>query len=89
MGMLQPGGELDLAEEAVRPQCGREVGMEDLERDRTVVPEVAGQKDRGHAPTAELALDRVPVAQSVAQQGQRVYVGVRRRDTLRYGESPR
>ena len=61
--MLQPGGEPDLALEPLGPEGGRELRMQHLERDRAVVPEVAGEKDRGHAPAPELALELVATAQ--------------------------
>ena len=61
--MLEPGGELDLAEEALGAERGGELGMEHLERDRAVVPEVLGQVDGGHAAAAELALDAVAVGE--------------------------
>ena len=57
--MLEPGGQPDLALEALGPERVTQLGMEHLERDRPVVPEVPGEIDRGHAPAAELALDRV------------------------------
>ena len=63
VGMLEPGGEPDLALEALGAERGGELGMEHLERDRAVVPEVLGEVDRGHAPAAELALERVAVPQ--------------------------
>ena len=47
--MLEPGGEPDLALEALGAERGGELGVEHLERDRPVVPEVAGEVDRGHA----------------------------------------
>ena len=46
------------------PSDGGELGVEHLERDRPVVLEVAREVHRGHAPAAELALDRVAVAQT-------------------------
>ena len=42
-GMLQPGGEADLALEALGAERGGQLGVEHLERDRPVVPEVAGR----------------------------------------------
>jgi hypothetical protein len=49
--------------------------MEDLQGDGTIVPEVAGQIDCGHAATAELALEQVAVGQGGLEpfegQGQR------------------
>ena len=67
VGVLQPGGEADLALEPVRPERGGQLGVEHLERHRPVVPEVLGEVDGGHAPAAELALDRVAVPQSRAE----------------------
>ena len=51
------------------PRHGGELGPEDLERDRAIVLEVAGEVDRGHAAAAELALDRVAVAKRFGQCG--------------------
>ena len=67
--MGQPGGEADLALEALGAERGGELWAEDLERHRTVVTEIARQVDRGHAPAAELTLDRVPALQGGAQFG--------------------
>ena len=65
--MLQPGGEADLALEALGPERGGQLGVEHLERHRPVVPEVLGEIDRGHAAAPELALERVAVGQALAQ----------------------
>ena len=67
VGMLQPGGEADLALEPVGAERGGELGEEDLERDGAVVAEVVRQVDDGHAAAAELALDGVAVGEGVAQ----------------------
>ena len=45
------------------PSDGGELGAQDLERDRAVVPEVVGEVDRGHAAASELALEAVAVGQ--------------------------
>ena len=58
VGMLQPGGEPDLALEALRAERLPQLGMEHLEGDGAVVLEVAGEIDRGHAAAAELALEQ-------------------------------
>jgi hypothetical protein len=55
--VVEAGGETDLAEEAVAPDPGGQLGAEDLERHPTVVAEVAGQEDGCHAAATELALD--------------------------------
>ena len=67
VGMLQPGGEADLALEPLEAERGGEAGVKDLERDRTVVPEVVGQPDGGHPAPADGALQPVPAGQCLAQ----------------------
>ena len=62
--MGETGGELDLAEEPVGADRGREVGTEDLEGDLAVVAEVLGQEHDGHAALAELALELVAAGES-------------------------
>ncbi len=61
--MLQPGGELDLAEEALGAERGGQLGVEHLERDRAVVLQVLGEEDRGHAAAPELPLEGVVTVQ--------------------------
>ena len=65
-------GDLKLPKEALGTQRRGQLGMEDFECDRAVVPQVAREPDRGHAPAAELALERVPIAQPFAQCRHRV-----------------
>jgi hypothetical protein len=60
--VLEPSGESNLAVEAFRPQGRCEFRMQHLERDGPIVPQVMGEIDRGHATTAELALDDVTIA---------------------------
>src|SRR4029077_8234455 len=55
-----------------RPRVAEQLGQQHLERDLTTVLEILGQIDRGHAPTSELALERVSVAQVGGQRGGRV-----------------
>ena len=57
--VLQPGGELDLALEALGAERVSEIGVQHLERDRPVVPQVLGEEDGGHAAAPELALEGV------------------------------
>ena len=61
--VLEVGGELDLGQEPLGADDGRELGAEQLERDPPVVAEVLGQVDGGHAAGADLALDPVAVGQ--------------------------
>ena len=60
--MLEPGGGLDLAQEALGAERRGELGVQHLERDGAVVPEVAGEVDGGHAAATELALEAVAVS---------------------------
>ena len=41
--------------------------MQHLEGDQPIVPEIARQVDRGHAPPAELALEQVAVTEGIRQ----------------------
>ena len=61
--MLEVGGGLDLAQEALGADDGGEFGAEDLDGDGAIVLEVVREVDRGHAALAELALDAVAVGQ--------------------------
>lgn len=59
--MLERGGEVDLALEALDPYRGCQLGDEPLEGDVPAVPQVAAEVDHGHAAPTELALDQVSV----------------------------
>ena len=61
--MLEVGGELDLGQEALGADHGRQLGPEHLERHPPVVPDVLGQVDGGHAAGADLAVEPVAVGQ--------------------------
>ena len=65
--MLQPGGELDLALEPLGAQRGRQLGVEHLQGDGSLVPKVLGQVDGGHAAPAELALEPVAIRQAACK----------------------
>src|SRR5512134_3913952 len=67
VGVRQAGCNLDLAQEALGAECGGELGPKHLQGDRTTVLEVLGEIDRGHAPAAQLALDRVAVLQRLGE----------------------
>ena len=67
VGVLEAGGELDLALEAVRPERGGGLGQQHLQGHRPVVPEVPSEVDRGHAAAAELALEHVALAEGLAE----------------------
>ncbi len=57
--MLQPGGDLDLAQEALSPQRRCQLGTEQLDGDGAPMLQVLGEIDRRHPPAPELSLDRV------------------------------
>ena len=57
--MMQPGGDLDLGEKAIGAEDGAELRAQNLDRDFTVVAEVARQIDHRHAALADATLDLV------------------------------
>ena len=61
--MLKRRGDFDFAEESVAAKGGRELGPEELNGDATPVLQVLGEKDEGHSPLTELALDPISLAQ--------------------------
>ena len=61
--VLQAGDDLNLPEEPLAADGGRQLGLEYLERDAPVVLEVLGQQHDRHAAPAELTLDAVAVSQ--------------------------
>ena len=65
--MLQPRRDLDLVEEAVAAEGGRQLGPEHLDRHPAMVPDILGQVDGGHSAAAELAFEHVPIPQSVGE----------------------
>jgi hypothetical protein len=72
VGVLEPGGELDLAEKALGAEGAGQLGVEHLEGDGAVVAEVLREVDGGHAATSELADQAVTVGQGVAQSVRRL-----------------
>ena len=65
--MLQASGDLDLAQEAVGAERGRQLLVQQLDRDGPVMLQVLGEEDRGHAAPAELSLDRVMLDERITQ----------------------
>ena len=70
--MAQLRRELDLAQEALRAQRLRDLGIHHLDRHVTVVLEVVREVHRGHAARAELALDAIAVGQRGRESRQRI-----------------
>ena len=62
-GWSSRGGEPDLPDKPLGSQRVRQLGMENLQGDRAVVPDIAGQVDGSHAAAAELAREHVAVGQ--------------------------
>jgi hypothetical protein len=59
MRVLQVRGRLDLSQEAFGSYQRREFGLQDLDRDFTLVTEVVGKVDVGHPAFAELSVDGI------------------------------
>ena len=68
VGMLQPGDQPDLALEPFGTKSDGELGMQDLQRHRSLVPDVLREVDRGHPTATELPLDPVAVSQRLVQR---------------------
>ncbi len=62
--MGEPGGDLDLAEEAFRPEARSQLGAEHFERHRPAVFHILCQVDSRHAAAAELSCDRIAPGQA-------------------------
>ena len=67
--MLEPGGETDLALESVRPHANRQLGVEYLQGDLAIVPEILSEVDPGHAALPQLPLDPVAIGEGRGETG--------------------
>jgi hypothetical protein len=65
--MLQASSELDLAKEPLDSIGTAQLRPDHLHRNGTLVPEIAGEIDGGHAAGADLTLHRISAAESGAQ----------------------
>ena len=63
VGVLERRGDLDLAEEPLAAEDGRQLGLEQLDGDPPAVLQVLGEKDDRHPAVAELPLDPVSIAE--------------------------
>ncbi len=61
--VLQPGGELDLPEEALRSQGGGQLRTKHLQGDMSAVLQVMREVNSGHSAPAEFPLDDIAVGQ--------------------------
>src|SRR5207248_2547273 len=88
VGVLQPGGDLDLAQEPLGAEGRREVRVQDLDRDRPMVLQVLREEHRRHAPATQLPLDRVAVGDGLTQGVEQVGHGTWR-PSLQHAPAPR
>ena len=65
--MLQLRRRLDLGEESLGAEGRGELGMQDLDRDVAIVPEVAREIDRRHSADSDLAVDTVSALEGGGQ----------------------
>ena len=70
--MLELRRDGDLAQEPVGADGGGEIGVQNLDRDRTVVPQVAREVHHRHPAVADLALHVVPARECRAKPLERV-----------------
>ncbi len=63
--VLQLCGDVDLAEEALGPDSGGDVGVEHLDRDRPLVASIVREVHVRHASAAELAVDDVAFTENL------------------------
>ena len=76
--MLKASGELDLALESVRAQCGGEFRVKHLQGDTAVVLEISCVVNRRHPTAAELALERVAASEGGLQLSEEISQAVAR-----------
>ena len=67
--MLKPRRRADLAQEALGAEGGAEVGVEDLDGDGAVVPEVVRQVHPGHAASSQLSVEAVAAGEAGLECG--------------------
>jgi len=67
--VLELGGGPDLGQEPLATDGGREVGVQYLDRDLSVVPHIMGEVDRRHAAGAQLALNAIPALDGRSESG--------------------
>jgi hypothetical protein len=69
--MIQSRGSLDLAQKAIGPQRSGKLGMQDLQRNETLVLAILREVDGSHAAAAELAVDGVCLGEGGAKAFER------------------
>ena len=84
--MLEVGRRLDLGQEALGADDRGQLRLQDFERDLTLVLEVVGEIDRGHAALAELSLDGVAAFEGCVETSN--WIGHRRTPGSDRGQHP-
>ena len=67
VGVLEAGCKTDFAFEALAPDIGGDLVMQDLQGYRAVVPEIMCEVDNGETSAAKLSLDAIPVDKSILE----------------------
>jgi len=67
--MIECSSDVDFAEEAFRPQAGREVGMKDLHGHGALVPEISREIHRSHSAASQLAFEPVRLSDGSLKPG--------------------
>jgi hypothetical protein len=70
MGMLELGGDVDLAEEPIGAERSGELGLEDLHRHLAAMLRVLGDVDGGHPAVPDFTFDGVAPRQRTLQAEQ-------------------
>ena len=65
--MVEPGGDLDLAEKSGRSDVGADIGSKDFHGNSALVLQVVGQEDFRHPSLSQFPLDLVARRQRLAQ----------------------
>src|SRR5687767_1784099 len=68
IGMLEVGGDPDFAQETLAAENGRQLRLEDLQRNGAMMPEITGEIHCRHSAGADLALDLVSFGDRALQR---------------------
>ncbi len=85
VGMLELGGDADLAQEALGPDGGRQLRLEHLDGHHALVLGVAGEIDEGHPALTQQALNVVMAGEGFPQSFQLIGHGQLRSERGPYG----
>ncbi len=85
VGVIERGGDLDLAQEPLGAECRGELGSHDFDGYLAAVLQVLGEMDDGHPPRAERALQAVAVGDGL---GEALVVGRKHVLNMRPDEPP-